>query len=377
MSAVHGRPDVLLVGTESGVLVSRDFGSSWADVTGSLPHLPVQVAPSGDGQTIYVFGEGIGLQQTVDSGATWTHVDENLGGATVRLLTTDEKGERLYAALEHAVVAYDFPSQSWQSASSGLPGGKISSLVVDSDSPLHVYAATTLGGFESSNGGQTWRIATRNMRITPRVLEPHPRIRTRMLASGSLGLDVSTDKGTTWRQTKPLSGTYHISSFTYAPRNTGVIYGASPQAVMMSKDGGFLWESSRYGLHGEDILAITLDAQDPSLVYAWTSDGGGYRSLDGGLEWNKYSPPWKQNDSVLIAFDRYQPFSVVALVNGRDIYYSPSGGGTWFSLLSAKLNAPALSLWWNAPGSVLYVGTEGKGVHRIALGQKVKEVVGE
>lgn len=377
LSTVPGRPAGLVAGTESGVLISSDFGMSWTDITGSLPHLPVTAVPSSDGKLLFAFGEGIGLQQTADSGATWTHIDDKLGGAAIRLLTTDERGGHLYVALGHAVLAYDSVTASWQSASSGLPGGTITSLAVDSDSPLHLIAATTLGGYQSTDGGQSWQIATKNMRITPKVLEPHPRIHTRMLASGNLGLDVSTDRGSTWRQTKPFSSKYHISAFTFAPKNTGVIYGASTQAVIMSKDGGFLWESSRYGLHGESIVAITLDNQDPSVVYAWTSSGRGYRSLDGGLEWNIYAPPWKTTDSVLIAFDRFEPFSVVALVNGRDIYYSPSGGGTWFALLSVGLKAQAQSLWWNAPRAVLYVGTKGKGVHRIALGQKMKEVVGE
>lgn len=377
LTTLPGRPVRLLAGTESGILVSNDFGISWADFNGTLPHLPITAVPSSDGRLIFAFGEGIGLQQTADSGATWTHIDNKLGGATVHLLTADERGEHLYAALGHAVLAFDSATGLWQSAGSGLPGGKITSMAVNSDSPLHLIAATTLGGYQTTDGGQSWHAAARKMRATPQVLEAHPRIHTRMLASGTLGMDVSTDKGTTWRQTQPFSYKYRISTFTFAPRNTGVIYGAAPQAVIMTRDGGFLWESSRYGLKGEDIVAVTLDNRDPSVVYAWTSTGGGYRSLDGGLEWNKYAPPWKSTDTVLIAFDRFSPFSVIALVNGKDIYYSPSGGGTWFPLVSVTPSAQVQSLWWNAPRAVLYVGTKGKGVYCIALGKKVKEVIGE
>lgn len=377
LSRIPGRPAGLLAGTETGVMVSDDFGSSWTDITGSLPHIPLATIPSPDGRTFFAFGEGIGLQQTKDSGASWTPIDRNLGGATIRHLATDGKGAHLYAALEHAVLAYDSTTGSWRSASSGLPGGTINSLVVDSDSPLHLYVATSLGGFESANGGQSWRPVSRNMRITPGILEPHPRIHTRMLASGMLGLDVSTDRGTTWRQTKPFESKYRISAFTYAPKNTGVIYGAASDAVVTSRDGGFLWESSRYGLHGEDITAITLDDRDSRTVYAWTSSGTGYRSLDGGLEWNKYTPPWQSHDAALIAFDRFDPSSVVALVNGKQIYYSPSGGGTWFPLPSATLEARPQSLWWNAPSGILYLGTKGNGVYRISILNAVRELAGD
>jgi photosystem II stability/assembly factor-like uncharacterized protein len=377
LSAIPNRPEGLLAGTESGLLISTDFGTSWTDMTGSLPHIPLSATPSSDGRTVYVFGEGIGLQQSADSGATWTHIDANLGGSTIRLVTTDQGGTRVYVALSHAVLAFDPSTGTWQSASSGLPGGTITSLVVDSDSPLHLFAATSLGGYQSENGGQSWALVTRGMRITPKILEPHPRIRTRMLAAGNLGLDVSTDKGITWTQAQPPEKRYHVSAFTYSPTNTGVIYGAAPQAAIMSKDGGLLWESSRYGLHGEDIVSITLDDHDPAVVYAWTSSGGGYRSLDAGLEWNKYVPPWKEHDTVLVAHDRYTPSRVVALVNGREVYYSSTGGGTWFHLPTVRLKAETLALWWNDPSKTMYVGTKGKGLLRLYLGKSVTNATGE
>jgi photosystem II stability/assembly factor-like uncharacterized protein len=377
LSTSPSRPEVLLAGTESGILISSDFGTAWRSITGTLPQIPVAASFSSDGRTVYAFGEGIGLQQTIDSGATWTHTDPNLGSSTVRLLTTDERGRGVYVALEHAVLAFDSATGTWQSASAGLPGGTITSLVVDSDSPFHLFAATSLGGYQTSDGGQSWQLATRNIRITPMILEPHPRIWTRMLASGNLGLDVSTDKGVSWHQAKPFDKRYHVNAFTYSPTNTGTIFGAASQAAIMSRDGGFLWESSRYGLHGEEIVAITLDGKDPDLVYAWTSSGGGYRSLDGGLEWNRYTPPWKQSDTVLIAYDRYQPSSVIALINAREVYYSSTGGGTWFLIPAVRLRMRPQSLMWNAPSGTLYISTKGRGVYRIFLGKTVQEVTGE
>ena len=374
LSTIPGQPDALLAGTEGGLLISTDFGTSWRNISGTLPRIPLAAMVSPDGKTFFAYGEGIGLQQSNDSGATWTDISSGLGGATVRLVTTDEKSERVYVALRHTVLTYDPATGLWRSASSGLSGGAITSLVVDRDSPLHLFAATSLGGFQSKDGGQTWQPATRNTRVTPTILEPHPRIRTRMLASGTQGLDVSTDKGTTWQQVKPFGAKFQISSFTFSPTNTGVIYAAASQAALISRDGGLVWESSRYGLQGEEISAVTLDDRNPSVVYAWTSSGDGYRSLDAGLEWNRYSPPWKQNDTVLVAYDRYEPSSVVALVNGQNIYYSSTGGGAWFPLPSAKLDARAQSLWWNAPEALLYVGTRAKGVYRISLGKSLKEL---
>jgi len=114
-----------------------------------------------------------------------------------------------------------------------------------------------------------------------------------------------------------------------------VILGATwSDGVVVSADGGFNWEKMRYGLPTDSIDVVTLDDKDPDVYYAYTVDHSCYRSLNKGLEWNRYAPPWRTGDTVRLACDRFQPSSILALVNERQIYYSPSGGGHGSCFLS-------------------------------------------
>jgi len=378
--AFPGFPNRLFAGTENGILASSDFGESWLPIGGTLPMLPTSIASAGGGsnQVLYAFGGGIGLQSTTDIGRTWRRADTKLGGSTVSVVSTDPKSERLYAAVRSTLLYYDEKTATWVPASSGTGAGDITSLTFDAESPSTVFITTANGAFKSADGGTTWHSTTLGLRMVPDFLDAHPWIKTRMFASGELGLFVSTNKGETWSQTRPLGARFQVRSLTFTPTNAGIIHGASTnQGVITSTNGGISWEISRYGLTTNDVVAITLDDRDPMTCYAWTSKGEGYRSTNRGVEWNHYAPPWRSTDSARIAVDRIAPSSVVALVNGRDLYYSSSGGATWVPILERDIQAEVLSVFWSARTSILYAGTKDKGVYRISIGQILKSTFGD
>ena len=373
-------PDILFAGSETGILVSNDFGTTWTGVLGDLPRIAtsVVVSTSSTNLALYAFGGGIGLQISADAGLTWHHADAKLGGATVSIITTDKSGEKLFAAVGNTVLSYNEQSGSWVPASTGLSGGEITSLTFDTESSSIMYATTPAGAFRSTNEGDSWQPAARTLRMIPVFLDFHPFIRTRMFASGEQGLFISTDKGNSWIQSKPLGSKYHVRSMTYTPTNAGIIHGATrSSAVISTANGGFTWESTRYGITNGDIVAVTLDDKDPQVYYAWTAAGEGFRSTNRGIEWNRYAPPWKPTDKARFAFDRYQPSRIIALVNRREVYYSPSGGGTWFPMLEMDLHTEAVSLCWNVVTSRLCVGTKDKGVYRLSLRQALQQKFGE
>jgi len=307
------------------------------------------------------------VQRSSDEGVTWAHADAWLGGSTVTEIGTRPGDGRAFACVGNMILTYDPESRSWAPSSADLPGNRISSIAYDYDSPSMIYTTTTAGAFRSGDGGLTWESATRGLRVSPDFIADHPWIHTRMFLSGEEGLFVSTDKGTSWIQTIPLGGHLHVRTLTFMPTNAGVIYGAIGSGVIATGDGGFHWETVRYGIASNDIESITLDDRDPRLLYAWTMNGGCYRSTNRGIEWNRYAPPWKPSDTVLIAYDRKLPSSVVALVNSSELYYSSSGGGTWFPVPSKPLDAEPLCMSWHAATSMLYVGTLDKGAYRVSL----------
>jgi photosystem II stability/assembly factor-like uncharacterized protein len=380
-STIPGNPDGVIAGTEQGIIYSSDFGSRWEPSGGSLPELPTRVSIAGAGSkgTIFAYGSGIGMRASGDSGKTWRDADLKLEGSSVSVLASDPSGTHLFAASGDVCMRYSAdPAGLWSGAGPGITGGPIRSISIDPSLPAVVYATTAGGAFISRDNAATWQPASRSVEISPFLYEAHPSIGTRVFMAGDQGIFVSTDQGRTWLQSRPLGTRWIVHSLTFSPTNAGRIIGTSPtSAVIISNDGGFTWEQARYGIPGDRVEAVTLDDADPDVYYAYLPDGECFRSLNRGLEWNRYNPPWKQSENIRISPDPHVPSSVVALVDGRHVYYSPSGGGTWFKLFDADLHARAVSLCWNSATMTLYAGAGGRGVFRLPLGERIREILGE
>ncbi|HTR99245.1 MAG TPA: hypothetical protein VML00_05800, partial [Bacteroidota bacterium] len=381
LAAVPGRADVVIAGTERGVIISRDFGSSWSPLTGNLPQLPARIAATGAGgtTTLFAFGSGIGLRISPDTGTTWVETEGKPGGSTVTLLATNPKGDRLFAATGPVCLTYNTGRPGiWADAGPGLTGGTVNSVAADPNVPGLVYATTPAGPFFSSDNGGSWQSTPGTMEISPFLIEAHPSIHTRMFLASDQGIFVSTDNGRAWAHTRPLGTGWQVRALTFSPSNAGVIIGAtSSSGVIISDDGGLTWEQARYGLPAGGIVLVTLDESAPETFYAYTADGQCYRSLNRGLEWNRYSPPWKPANTFRIAADPRTPWSAVALIGHREVYYSPSGGGTWFRIADADLRGEAVALCWNAATMTLYAGVRDRGVFGLSLGARIRDLLGQ
>lgn len=380
LTALPTKPEVLFAGTFNGVLVSHDFGTSWLPVPGDLPKLTTTLAAAdkGTNSALYAFGRGIGVKSSTDEGSTWHRADAQLGGSTVSALFYSENPPRLYAAVHNTLLYYNTDAASWVPAAAGIFGGEITSMTFDPDSPAILFVTTTRGAFKSTDDGATWQSATHNIRLDPDFLDVHPWFKTRMFASGNQGLFISTDKGNTWSQTRPSGSRFRVRSMTFRPDDAGIVYGASQNSgVVLSTNGGISWEAIKYGLDPGDIAAVTLDDKDPSTAYAWTEQGVGYRTTNRGTEWNRYAPPWTQGDTIRFSFDRHTPSSVVALVNGRNLYFSRSGGGTWVPIPVHDMQAEVVSVLWNARTSTFFAGTKDGVVFRISIGKILRKTYGD
>jgi photosystem II stability/assembly factor-like uncharacterized protein len=380
MTVDPNTPGTLFAGTESGVIMSSDFGGSWVKITLGIPQLPASLAVGGaGGQTrLFAYGAGLGVLASTDRGSTWTHADANLGGATVTLVAADPTGENVYAASGRALLRYDREGGTWVATTSGLAGGNITSVAFDADNPSVMFATSSGGAFKSANKGMEWSPIARNVRMSPRFMETHPTIKTRMIASGLQGAFVSTDRGNSWFQAKPAGNKWAFRSLTFTPRNAGIVHAATQsQGVLVTNDGGLSWEPARYGITADSILTVTIDDSEGLTYFAWAVNGDCFRSTNKGLEWSRYAPPWSSGDRLMIAADRLQPASVVAFVNGRDLYYSATGGTAWVRILENGPHLDALSMNWNVRSGKVYIGTLDKGVYYFNLGPFIHEMLEE
>ncbi len=113
---------MLYAGTNVGVRVSDDAGTSWLPLVGS-PHdgLAILAIPGATGKPAsLVAGTASGLQVSPDGGETWQGVKLPQAGAVSALAHDPERRDRLYAATH---TGYLFESgnrgQSWQAINMG------------------------------------------------------------------------------------------------------------------------------------------------------------------------------------------------------------------------------------------------------------------
>ena len=369
LDSFHKAPGTVYAGTMTGVIRSTDFGVTWDPVGEQLPRVPVSVAlPRSDGDpTIYFYGEGLGILVSADGAKSWSQVQRGLGGSTVSHIVTDRTGSRVYAATGGTILRHDRGSGSWVPAGSGLTGGKIEGFAIDADSAASMYAATPAGVYRTYDAGESWRAVPRRLSVAPVFLDTHPMIGTRVFASGEQGLFVSTDRGNSWGQVKPLGNRFSVRSLTFAPTNAGIIFGAGTTGVIGTNDGGISWTPARYGLGGDETIAITFGTADGQVCYAWTMRGEAFKSTNRGLEWAPVPAPWPKGARLTVAFDRYRPSDAIAVANGSELYHTADGGGTWTPVKGVEIPFEITTLHWNAETSTLTAGARGIGVRMLPL----------
>ena len=190
--------------------------------------------------------------------------------------------------------------------------------------PLTYYFGTTGGGlWKTSDAGQHWENSSDGYFATSSigavaVAESNPNIvyvgmgehapRGVMTSYGD-GVYKSTDAGKTWKK-MGLEKTQHISRIQIHPSNPDVLYVAAQGAlhapnedrgVYKSVDGGLNWEKVLYVDTMTGAVELSMDMNYPEILYAamwehqrfpWQVKSGGpgsglYKSTDSGKTWKK------------------------------------------------------------------------------------------
>jgi photosystem II stability/assembly factor-like uncharacterized protein len=190
--------------------------------------------------------------------------------------------------------------------------------------PLTYYFGTTGGGvWKTSDAGQHWENISDGFFTTGSVgavavAESNPNIvyvgmgehapRGVMTSYGD-GMYKSTDAGKTWKKLG-LEKTQHISRIQIHPTNPDVLYVAAQGAlhapnedrgVYKSIDGGLTWEKVLFVDSKTGAVELSMDMNYPEILYAamwehqrfpWQVKSGGpgsglYKSTDSGKTWKK------------------------------------------------------------------------------------------
>jgi len=245
---------------------------------------------------------------------------------------------------------------------------------------IHTYYMGTTGGgvWKTTDRGITWKNISDGQFKTGSVgaiavSESHPNIvyigmgehamRGVMTHHGD-GMYKSTDAGQTWKKIG-LDLTQHIARVIIDPTNPDIVYVAaqgplyspsSERGIYKSIDGGTTWKKVLYINEQTGCAEISMDAKNSNILYAamwehgrlpWKVISGGagsglYKSLDGGISWEKLTTGLpKEMGKMAIAVSPANSEKVYALIesdfdkNAGGLYVSNNAGKS-FSQVSAE-----------------------------------------
>jgi photosystem II stability/assembly factor-like uncharacterized protein len=245
--------------------------------------------------------------------------------------------------------------------------GRITCIAVHPDRPSTIYAGAASGGlWLSENNGQTWSPIFENEAVASVgaiAIDPkHPDIiyvgtgegNPRNSQTSGYGLYKSYDGGTNW-ELLGLEETRTIHRIIINPENTdeifvgatGVSWGEGPRGVFKSVDGGMTWNKSLFIDAKTGAGDLVMDPSNPKKLIAsmweyrrwpWFFKSGGsssglYITYDGGLNWKKMSDkeglPKGDIGRIGLAIAPSNPDKVYALIETgkKNGLYASSNGG--------------------------------------------------
>ncbi len=173
----------------------------------------------------------------------------------------------------------------------------------------------TVGLFVSSDGGQNWvktgpNYSSYSIATFENIL---------FLGTGSHGLWISHDSGTTWEQ--KIGDGIHGPDILEIKTSENGHYAIAPNEVYISKDNGSSWTKIEF-LENKNIRHIEINK---NVVLAGSASSGMYISTDAGATW-EFSQTWGNNPvgdifyfkGIYYAGKRVSPeqFSIFKSVNG-------------------------------------------------------------
>jgi photosystem II stability/assembly factor-like uncharacterized protein len=133
-------------------------------------------------------------------------------------------------------------------------------------------------------------------------------------------LQRSTDEGKNWEIVSTTS--FPIVNLTADPKDENIVYAASPQGLMISKDKGTEWTKLFDGF----VSAIAINPQDSQKLLTFSQKYRFAKSNDRGKTWETISETFGSESPLFITFSKQNSKIVYTLTEKNSIYKSTDGG---------------------------------------------------
>lgn len=277
-------PELIAVGINEGVLVSKDSGANWERISRGYRSLynvhSLRFAP--DSETLYV-GTFRLAWKTDDLGKSWTAIhngmfwDSDLFSIQIDPFDPDTV---FAGACSGIYRSYD-RGEKWTRLRNGLPpeAKRTRVLRFDPKNRNRIYAGTTEGLYRSTNGGDSWQLLLPDVVLNAVLINPEDS-NVIILGTDDAGVLKSTDGGRTFSESNVGFSQRQVSSIAVASRQAERLFAAVALdshhgGFFESQDGGSSWQAINEGLPSEVIptIRIILPSRVSEKVYLATPTG--------------------------------------------------------------------------------------------------------
>lgn len=301
-------PNILYVATNDYIYKSRDEGQTWENLSKGMTFsrvISMAIDPAYPA-TIYAGTKGDAVYKSYDGGQRWVSqrigLDSTVVTSVVNQFQFDPFDSRhLFVATTMGIFESQNGGETWQKRMDGMKEVlMVVTLALDATQPTTMYAGTSGGVYKSVNGAARWEKVNEGL-VLPEILESSralgvtaiqvdPNATGRVYAATLKGLYKSTDGAKSWTRIAQSLPDQMISAMVLDRATAGVIYVASREGVHKSEDGGVSWKAINRGLGSLNIRSLVQSPTDPKTFYAGTNGSGLYRSRDRGETWVSMTP---------------------------------------------------------------------------------------
>lgn len=315
----------IFIGTNAGVFVSKDNGSSWYAINKGIENIKV-ISLAIDESSIFIGTDRSGLYRSTNNGSDWSKVDLKYNSTSqifyVYSIAIDKN--KIFAGTDAGIFLSTDNGENWTSMNNGF-ANETSIIHSVAICDTNIFAGTFDGEiYLSTNNGANW-----NLVLTDLPNPNHTSIHintillndTNIYAGTDEGIYLSTNNGKSWSSlnTTNLTDT-KILSLAVSGMN---IFAATPTGIFYSADNGLNWTTANNGLPKFPIKSIVI--KDTNNIYAGTY--GFFHSANGGNNWiPKNNGLLAMHVNSLVTTDT----SVVAATEGG-IYFSNNTIERWYS----------------------------------------------
>lgn len=301
-------PDIIYVATNDYIYKTRDGGQAWSNLSQGMSHsrvIAMAIDPAYPA-TVYAGTKGDAVYKSHDGGQRWASMRSGLDDATIssvvnQFIFDPADAQHIFIATTMGVFETKNGGEQWVKKMEGMKEVlMVVTLGMDPTRPSILYAGTSGGVYKSIDQAGHWEKVnnglvppdmvktSRALNVTAILVDPYEP--DTVYAATLAGMYKTTDGAKSWRRIGESLADQMIVGMVLDRTRRGVIYITGRDGVHCSNDGGMVWKPINKGLATTNVRAIVQSDVDPTVFYVGTNGSGLYRSHDAGETWEPMSP---------------------------------------------------------------------------------------